>query len=61
MGPVPVVILLHMLGAQENAMMGQFARYLARRQIAAVTMDLPSYPVFQKHWIEPKLGKYAKG
>lgn len=40
-GPVPAVVLLHVLGTSRNQQMRQFAIFLANRGIASATVTLP--------------------
>ncbi len=40
-GPVPAVVLLHLLGTTNNSQMRGFARYLAARGVASAVVTLP--------------------
>lgn len=51
------------INADQNGVTEEFVQYVAPllgRTPAAVPMDIPTYPVFQKHFIEPKLAKYER-
>lgn len=51
------------INADQNGVTEEFIRYVAPllgKTPPQVSMDIPTYPVFQRHWVEPKLGKYER-
>ena len=57
------VVTENLINADQNGVTDEFIAYvepLLGATPAAVPMAIPSYPVFQKHFIEPKLEKYVR-
>lgn len=57
------LVPLEWINEDQNGLTAEFIEYVAPllgKTPAAVPMDVPTYPVFQKHWIEPKLEKYVR-
>ena len=57
------LVPMEWINEDQNGVTEEFIQYvepLLGRTPAQVPMDVPAYPVFQKHWIEPKLGKFVR-
>jgi 6-phosphofructokinase 1 len=57
------VVAMDWVNEDQNGVTAEFVQYvepLLGRTPSAVPMDIPTYPVFQKHFIEPKLEKYVR-
>lgn len=57
------LVPLDWINAEQNGVTDEFVAYLEPllgTTPAAVSMGIPAYPVFQKHFIEPKLEKFVR-
>ena len=58
------VVTEDLINADQNGVTEEFIAYvepLLGQTPVAVDMNIPSYPVFQKHFIETKLEKHERG
>jgi 6-phosphofructokinase 1 len=57
------LVPMEWINERQNGLTKEFIDYvepLLGKTPAAVPMDIPTYPVFAKNWIEPKLEKYIR-